>query len=263
MGAVSFFTRETNRHAVCRCKKLSTPYSKGMFMPNWFYFDAVGTKQGPITNAQLKALAQSGTITRETMLETDTGQSGKAGQVRGLFSVPEPNPFTAEPESIQSPPTPMDSVVYCTNCGNPIQEQAVSCMKCGASPVGHNKFCRWCGVRLNPEQVICIKCGESVVLSSNNQQAYTPSENYSPKTKAKKSALPLYLVPFVIFLVSVICVNMHQKTRFQEMNHITDSVMQVVWKRHNNLNPEALIVSAVIAVISFFITFAIIQNRRD
>ncbi|MBO7678743.1 MAG: zinc-ribbon domain-containing protein [Thermoguttaceae bacterium] len=235
-------------------------------MSNWFYYDASGNKQGPVNNSQLKALAQSGIITRETKLETDTGQSGKAGQVRGLFGAPEPNPFAAGPEPTQLPPTPMVSMAYCTNCGSPVQEQAVACMKCGASPTGHNNFCRRCGIRLNPEQVICIKCGASVALRSDNPPVNTPPNNYLPKTKAKKkkSILPLFLVPVVIFPISVICVNLFQKMQFQERNpYVDSSIIDVAWRHHNYFNTQVLVISVVIAVISFFITFAIIQTRRD
>ena len=135
-------------------------------MPNWFYHDAAGTKQGPINDAQLKALCQSGIITPQTDLETESGHKGKAAQVRGLFRAPEANPFAAGPAPTAPGPQASASV-YCTNCGNPVEEQAYACMKCGASPVGHNKFCRRCGVQLNPEQIVCIKCGTGVALTQN------------------------------------------------------------------------------------------------
>jgi hypothetical protein len=54
-------------------------------MANWYYYDNNGTKQGPITDQSLKTLAEQGVITPETILETESGQCGKAGQIRGLF----------------------------------------------------------------------------------------------------------------------------------------------------------------------------------
>jgi len=53
-------------------------------MPNYFYLDASGQKQGPINDQQLQTLAFSGIISPETPLETDAGHKGKAGQIRGL-----------------------------------------------------------------------------------------------------------------------------------------------------------------------------------
>jgi hypothetical protein len=54
-------------------------------MPNWFYTDNNGNKIGPMTNAQLATLVRQGIVVPETLLETDTGHKGKAGQVKGLF----------------------------------------------------------------------------------------------------------------------------------------------------------------------------------
>lgn len=55
-------------------------------MPNWFYYDENGEKTGPISSVILKTLADLNKITQETVIETEDGRRGKAGQVRGLFS---------------------------------------------------------------------------------------------------------------------------------------------------------------------------------
>ena len=156
-------------------------------MPNWFYHDAAGIKQGPIDDAQLKELCQSGIITPQTDLETESGYKGKAGQVRGLFSAPEANPFAEEPASQTS------AAVYCTNCGSPVEEQAYACMKCGASPLGHHKFCRRCGVALNPEQIVCIKCGAGVLPGRNFSGGYGGSVGGEPKNKLAAGLLAIFL----------------------------------------------------------------------
>ena len=54
-------------------------------MPNFHYTDANGQKQGLINDEQLKALVARKIITPDTLLETDTGKKGKAGQIKGLF----------------------------------------------------------------------------------------------------------------------------------------------------------------------------------
>ena len=122
-------------------------------MPNYFYIDANGQKQGLINDQQLQALAAQGVVTPNTPLETDSGHKGLAGQIPGLFAPP---PF-AQPAQ-----TPPSSNLFCTSCGNPIAEHAIACMSCGAKPTGHRDFCRHCGVALNPRQVICIKCGAGI-----------------------------------------------------------------------------------------------------
>lgn len=55
---------------------------------NWFVYDSVGKKYGPYTDEQLRQLAVSGKITHNTLVETDTGNRGMAGQLRGLFPMP-------------------------------------------------------------------------------------------------------------------------------------------------------------------------------
>jgi len=53
-------------------------------MPNYYYIDPNGEKQGLITEHQLQALATQGIITPATPLETDGGHQGVAGQIPGL-----------------------------------------------------------------------------------------------------------------------------------------------------------------------------------
>jgi len=125
-------------------------------MPNFFYTDANGQKQGPVNDQQLKALAAQGIITPSTPMETDSGHKGTAGQLPGLFAA-------ASALFVQAAPaTPSAGTIFCTNCGNSVFENAVACMSCGAAPIGHRKFCRQCGVALNPEQIVCVKCGSAI-----------------------------------------------------------------------------------------------------
>jgi len=53
-------------------------------MSNWFYYDHSGQKQGPITDGQLKELAMRGTISPQTVVETEAGKSAPAGKIKGL-----------------------------------------------------------------------------------------------------------------------------------------------------------------------------------
>lgn len=120
-------------------------------MPNWFYYDAAGIKQGPVNNAQLKALAQSGFITWTTILETEAGQTGEAGRIRGLFGMPSPESGpVAPPSSIQmAPPGP-------TAQRAPVQQ-----------PVSSPATCDHCGSPLNPGQEICLRCGARAQQAPN------------------------------------------------------------------------------------------------
>ena len=69
-------------------------------MPDLFYTDANGQKQRLNNKEQLKALAIRGIVTPDTLLETDTGQKGTAGQIKGLFSAaPPPITQTVPPKA--------------------------------------------------------------------------------------------------------------------------------------------------------------------
>jgi hypothetical protein len=53
-------------------------------MTNWYYYDQIGKKCGPVDSGTLKTLAQHGIITPATTIETDAGKSAKAGNISGL-----------------------------------------------------------------------------------------------------------------------------------------------------------------------------------
>jgi TM2 domain-containing membrane protein YozV len=170
-------------------------------MANFFYYDQTNQKQGPVSEQQLKELAAQGVLGPHTPMETDTGHQGVAGQIPGLFPAAAPSPFARQ---TQAAPPPAANL-YCTNCGNPVSEQAVACMSCGAQPVGHRKFCRMCGAGLNPEQVVCIKCGSAIgagikAASTSRSIAGSPitGGTSSPKSKIVAGLLALFLGSFGI-----------------------------------------------------------------
>ncbi|MDR1962996.1 MAG: DUF4339 domain-containing protein, partial [Planctomycetaceae bacterium] len=68
-------------------------------MPNWFYIDQNGTKQGLINDQQLKTLIAQGIIIPQTQLETESGQKGLAGQVKELRFPTPPNRLTRSSSS--------------------------------------------------------------------------------------------------------------------------------------------------------------------
>ena len=77
-------------------------------MPNYFYTDANGNKQGPFTAEQLQTMAKRGIITPDTLLETDTGHKGTASQIPGLnFNTAEPSPST---QASQAAPSMQDKI---------------------------------------------------------------------------------------------------------------------------------------------------------
>ncbi|MDR1290884.1 MAG: GYF domain-containing protein [Planctomycetaceae bacterium] len=53
-------------------------------MTNYYYYDNIGQKHGPIDFAQLKMLALQGVITPETIVENENGKIQNANEVNGL-----------------------------------------------------------------------------------------------------------------------------------------------------------------------------------
>jgi len=53
----------------------------GEFMPNYFYTDTNGVRQGPVDRDALEKLAVNGSVTPTTLLETDTGFKGQARRI--------------------------------------------------------------------------------------------------------------------------------------------------------------------------------------
>ncbi|MBQ9953537.1 MAG: NINE protein [Clostridia bacterium] len=52
--------------------------------------------------------------------------------------------------------------MYCKNCGNELNENAVACMNCGFAKGNGERFCANCGNEINPGAAICVKCGAAV-----------------------------------------------------------------------------------------------------
>ena len=78
-------------------------------MANFFYTDAIGRKQGPVNEQQLKGLVTQGVVKPDTPLETDTGHKGVASQIPGLFAAaPSPPVQSTTPPPVSVPP-PLES----------------------------------------------------------------------------------------------------------------------------------------------------------
>ncbi len=55
--------------------------------------------------------------------------------------------------------------MYCRNCGNEVNDNAVACPKCGYNPRTEKNFCPNCGVATNANQVMCTNCGTSLATA--------------------------------------------------------------------------------------------------
>jgi len=71
-------------------------------MSNWFYYDGDGQKRGPHNGGQLKWLAKQGTITPDTIVETEDGKTAPARRVKGLTFIETTELETVSPAKRES-----------------------------------------------------------------------------------------------------------------------------------------------------------------
>ena len=70
--------------------------------------------------------------------------------------------------------------MFCKNCGAPMNDNAVVCVKCGCQRgVGVN-FCPNCGRAVTPGAAVCLNCGIALA-------APPPPTNYGPAVAGQKS----------------------------------------------------------------------------
>ena len=249
-------------------------------MAKWHYYNENREKIGPITGTQLKQLVREGAIMPSTFVEDPSGRTGLAKDVRGLTFTetvrPEPSPLNIPP--LFTPSAPVVSVppaatkqTFCTNCGNPVSEQAVACVSCGAKPTGHKKFCHHCGVALNPEQVICVMCGTTVsvffdagvkaneivaVAMTNLKSAFQETksvftDSFRTDSNAMNNPHNTYLIVFLIcYAVGILlCIGGFVQVRYSEPT--AAEVMMTLGgqiKNEQELIPRRLITSPVLMV---------------
>ena len=72
--------------------------------------------------------------------------------------------------------------MYCKNCGNQINPNAMACLSCGCDPKRGNKHCRSCGAETNSEQVICIKCGVELNTQNSETSSFSSTDGKSSTT---------------------------------------------------------------------------------
>ena len=61
--------------------------------------------------------------------------------------------------------------MFCTNCGQEINGNAVFCVKCGVTCGTEKKFCATCGKPVNENQAICLGCGCPLPQKGGNAPA--------------------------------------------------------------------------------------------
>ena len=84
---LSIEIRKRNNETAQHCSLLHSPTKHGTLpsMKTYFYTDANGQKQGPVSKQGLRILAARGMIEPDTRMETCEGRECLAGQIPGLW----------------------------------------------------------------------------------------------------------------------------------------------------------------------------------
>ena len=57
--------------------------------------------------------------------------------------------------------------MYCRNCGNPMDNNAVVCVKCGCAKGTGLSYCPNCGQPTAPNAAVCMHCGVGLAATLN------------------------------------------------------------------------------------------------
>ena len=74
--------------------------------------------------------------------------------------------------------------MYCKNCGNTMDDNAVICVKCGCAKGTGTSYCHNCGQPTLPGAAVCTNCGVSLA---------TPAANGNQKSKMAAGLLGIFL----------------------------------------------------------------------
>lgn len=82
--------------------------------------------------------------------------------------------------------------MYCKNCGNKLDDDAIFCSKCGVrkETEGNAFYCEKCGTKISDDDVFCTKCGSRIIgeKTQTNTQADTKIKN---QAESENVAVPV------------------------------------------------------------------------
>lgn len=79
-------------------------------------------------------------------------------------------------------------IMYCKNCGQPLNPNSAVCLNCGVAVGTGTSYCHNCGAQTAPGAVICINCGVSVTPAGAAHVA-----NGQQKSKLAAGLLGIFL----------------------------------------------------------------------
>ncbi|MCH5200669.1 MAG: TM2 domain-containing protein [Oscillospiraceae bacterium] len=87
--------------------------------------------------------------------------------------------------------------MYCRNCGSPMYDNAVVCVKCGCQRGMGANFCPNCGRRVTPGAAVCVSCGVALYAGNPGYGApYGAPAMPGAKSKTAAGILGIFLGAF-------------------------------------------------------------------
>lgn len=146
-------------------------------MPNEWFFQKDNTTQGPLSDQQVRKLAELGQITPATRIRLGAGAWAMASSVKGLFpSPPKPDP-------------PVDDFGFDALVENSIRNDGSGSR---SSPVAASetatKTCPFCSEEIKSSAVKCKHCGEFLI---ERPVSHSVSSSAAVASPPKRSEVPV------------------------------------------------------------------------
>ncbi len=111
--------------------------------------------------------------------------------------------------------------MYCKNCGEVVDENALICVKCGTEREKGTEFCAHCGAKVEKGQIACRSCGYAI-----------PKEKFSIKeflkTK-KKTMITTGIVLGIVVAAIVVVSTIANPSNYINFQQIYDSYCDFHW----------------------------------
>lgn len=85
--------------------------------------------------------------------------------------------------------------MYCKNCGETVDENAIVCVKCGSKKGYGTAFCAHCGAQVKEGQIACMTCGYAL-----------PNQEVEAKKPKKSKKKPIVIIVSVILIAAIVIV---------------------------------------------------------
>lgn len=83
--------------------------------------------------------------------------------------------------------------MYCTNCGQQMNENQAICLNCGVQKRVYRNYCENCGAQTNPNAVICTNCGVSLQHNGGTTNNPVPGAYLNGHDKTLMAVLCFFL----------------------------------------------------------------------